>query len=78
MTPPQGGAGQNSWLSRQVEQVIEFIVLVESVFPELAQASAAVNAAQSQNVFRAGFGPEHAGLCAARANEGLAAGFDHS
>ncbi|MGA3180224.1 MAG: hypothetical protein ABSF38_07785, partial [Verrucomicrobiota bacterium] len=40
------GAGQNSSLSRQAEGVIAFGVLIEPVFPELVQASAAVDAAQ--------------------------------
>ncbi|MGA3181938.1 MAG: hypothetical protein ABSF38_16485, partial [Verrucomicrobiota bacterium] len=43
---PQRGAGQNSSLSRQAEGVIAFGVLIEPVFPELVQASAAVDAAQ--------------------------------
>ena len=72
------GAGQNSSLSRQAEGVIAFGVLIEPVFPEFVQASAAVDAAQGQDIFRAGLGPEHARLFAARADDGLATGFDHA
>ncbi len=42
------------------------------MFPELVQASAAGDAAQRQNIFCAGQGPEHAGLFAACADDRFA------
>jgi len=48
------------------------------VFPELVEASAAVEAAQSQHPFRTGLGPAHAGLFAAGTNDGFATGFHHA
>src|SRR5215204_6726110 len=51
---------------------------VEPELPELIHSSAGVNAAQGEDVLRAGLGPEHAGLFAPCADEGFAAGLDHT
>jgi hypothetical protein len=69
------GERQNFALCRKAECIIGFGVLIEAVFPELVQASAAGDATQRQNILRAAFGPKHAGLFAACANDRLASGF---
>ena len=47
---------------------------VETFLPELVAAPTGMDAAQSQDVLGTGPAPEHAGLLAARADYGLAAG----
>jgi hypothetical protein len=47
------------------------------MFPELTPPAAGVDAA-GEDVFSAGFGPEHAGLSATAANHGLATRLDHA
>src|SRR6266478_1919300 len=63
-------------LRRQRQAVITGSVGVEPLFPELLQATAGMDTAQSQDVFRSRFAPEHAGLLAAGANDRLASGLD--
>src|SRR5688572_4012809 len=48
------------------------------MFPELVQTAAGVDAAQSQDVFGAGFGPEHARLFAPGTDHGFTTGLDHA
>ena len=72
-----GGGGQNSSSGGEGECAIAFGVLIEPVFPERVQAPTAVNATQGQNVFRAGDGPEHAGLFAASADHRFATRLHH-
>jgi hypothetical protein len=49
---------------------------IEALFPELVEATAGVDAAQGQDVFRPRLSPEHARLFAAGADNRLASGFD--
>jgi hypothetical protein len=49
--------------------------MIEPVFPERVQATAAMDAAQSQDVFCAGQGPKHSGLFAAGTDDRFASGF---
>ena len=58
--------------------MVAFGVLVEAVLPEIPKAATGVEAAEGQDFFRAGFGPEHARLFAAGADDGLATGFHHA
>ncbi len=48
------------------------------MFPEVVPLSAGADAPQSQDVFGAGFRPEHPGLFAAGAHDAFAAGFNHA
>src|SRR5260370_2254044 len=52
-------------------------VSVESHFPEIAETTAGADAAQSQNILRSRYAPEHARLFATSANDGLTASFDN-
>lgn len=45
-------------------------------FPEGIRAAAGMNAAEGKNAFGPALAPEHAGLLAARTNDGFAARFD--
>ena len=65
-------------MSRQGKRVVECGARVEAFFPELIQAVACVNAPQSQDILGPRSSPEHSGLFAARADDGLAAGFNHA
>ena len=49
---------------------------IEAHFPEFIEPAAGTDRAQSQNILRPGDAPKHARLFAARAEEGLAAGFN--
>ena len=60
----------------QRQAIVAGSLSVEPLFPELIQPAAGMDAAQSQDIFRTGFAPEHARLLAAGADEGLAAGLD--
>jgi hypothetical protein len=51
---------------------------VETLFPELVQSAAGVNAAQGYYVLRACLAPEHARLFAARADHCVASSFHHA
>jgi prepilin-type processing-associated H-X9-DG protein len=58
------------------QAIIACSVRVESRFPEVRESTAGADAAQSQDIFRSGYAPEHARLFAASADDRLAAGFD--
>lgn len=51
---------------------------VEAMFPELAEATAAVDAPEGEDVFGARLGPPHARLLAPSADDGFASGLDHA
>ena len=51
---------------------------VESLFPELVEATAGVDTPESQDILRSRLTPEHARLLAAGADHGLAASFNDS
>ena len=53
-------------------------MLVECVFPEVLQASAAMKAAKREDVFGSGLRPEHAGLFEPAPDDALASGLDHA
>ena len=73
------GVRQNSSrLGSEGEGVIAGGMIVEEVFPEFVEASAAVDAAEGKVVFGSGLGSEHAGLFAAGSDDGLASGLHHS
>ena len=52
--------------------------MIEAVFPEFVQATAAVEATEGEEVTGAGFGPEPPGLLAPSAADGLASGLNHA
>ena len=58
------------------EAVVTSGVIVESLLPELVESAAGVDAAESQDVFGSRLPPEHPGLFAAGADDGLAPSFD--
>lgn len=60
------------------EAVILGGVGVEARLPEITELAAGADTAESQDVLRSRLTPEHAGLFATRADDGLAAGFDDS
>ncbi len=63
-------------LRRQAEAIVGGGTGVKPLLPELISTSARMDTAQSQDVFGAGRTPEHAGLLAARADQGFAAGLN--
>ena len=63
-------------LCRESQRIIGSRMDVKPIFPELIEAAAGVDATQGQDVFGSWFAPEHAGLFAAGAHHGLAAGFN--
>jgi hypothetical protein len=53
-------------------------VIIEALLPELIKPTAGVDTAQGQNILGPWLAPEHAGLFAARSDDGLATGLDNA
>jgi len=66
----------SSVLGSKGQAVIPGSVGVKPRFPEILDPTAGADAAQSQDIFRSGYAPEHARLFAPSADDRLAAGFD--